>query len=232
MAKVRHSVKSHCSVTFVLLPNMAFQYERGRVMRWFFAFLVCVSGVTQGAEVFLKSERNPTPIYPPALSRAGFTGSVKVSFVASADGTVSQIRILESDHPDFSEAVSNALKQWRFRPWAVGGGLPAEQEIIAPMVFTLQSPDGVNLWLKDLGCKDVTDLIALPLEYDWVDSAPFHYIRTYLNSTFFQKQISREQRLALISRLNQKVPEIVKACRANPTHKYVDYLPEEIHQLL
>jgi len=45
------------------------------------------------------------------------------------------VSILQSEHPDLAEAVRVAIEQWRFKPWTVGGDKPAEQEVIAPMVF-------------------------------------------------------------------------------------------------
>lgn len=79
-------------------------------MRWIFAgLLLVIGGSALASEVFLIPENNPQPIYPLELQRAGITGEVKVSFIASADGSVSEISIRESTHPDLADAVRDAI---------------------------------------------------------------------------------------------------------------------------
>ncbi|WP_085696895.1 energy transducer TonB [Pseudomonas sp. B26(2017)] len=202
-------------------------------MRWWMLLvLLLVAGSTWAAEVFLIPEHHPKPIYPPGLQRAGFTGGVKVSFTVSADGAVSKVGILKSDHAELSDAVKKALAQWRFKPWTVEGERPPEQEIIAPMTFGFDSPDGVNLWLKDLKCREFNSLLAHYPRHAWVDAAPFHYVRGYLANTFFQGQIPMEQRLAMVAKMNKRVPSIVTRCQKSPGLKYVTLLPEDIRKVL
>ena len=87
-------------------------------MRWFACVLLLVVSVgCRAGEVFLIPENNPKPIYPAALFRAGITGEVRVRFTANADGSVSKVSILQSDHPDLAEATRSAIEQWRFKPW-------------------------------------------------------------------------------------------------------------------
>ena len=45
-------------------------------------------------------------------------------------------------------------------------------------------------------------------------------------------QLPNEQRLALIAKLNKRVPNIVRECRSSPVLKYMSLLPEEIRELL
>jgi TonB family protein len=202
-------------------------------MRWLLAlFLMVACSVAQADEVFLIPVKNPKAIYPKALLRAGMIGDVRASFLIKADGSVNNVRIIESDHPDFSAAVAEALSHWQFKSWAVETDKPAELEIIIPMDFRFDAPDDINQWLKELSCAEVNTNLANYPEYEGVDMAPFHYVRGYLNNTFYQKQLSTEQRLALVSLLNQRATEIIGACQKHPTHKYAAYLPEEIRRLL
>ncbi|WP_405122679.1 energy transducer TonB [Pseudomonas sp. M20] len=204
-------------------------------MRWIVAlFLLSVSGVVQAAGALLIPEDNPRPIYPLALFRAGVTGEVKARFVVRADGSVSEISILKSDHPDLAEAVRVALAQWRFKPWAVEEDKPEKQEVVAPMVFRLDldQPIHVNQQLKVLRCRSVNENLANIAEYSWIDSAAFVQTRAYLTNVFHKTQLPDEQRLAMIAKMNKRVSMIVRSCRESPTRKFVSLLPVEIPELL
>ncbi|MCP2024469.1 UNVERIFIED_ORG: TonB family protein [Pseudomonas reinekei] len=205
-------------------------------MRWFvFVVLLFVWSVASNAgEVFLIPENNPKPIYPPALQRAGITGNVRVRFMAHANGSVSKVSILQSDHPDFAEATRVAIAQWRFKPWTVEGDNPEEQEVIAPMIFgfDVHLPLHLNQWLKALRCRDLNEALAHAPEHEWIDSAAFHYIRAYLSNAFSTATLPTERRLSLIADMNRKVPIIIRQCSNNPGSRYVRFLPEDIRQLL
>lgn len=204
-------------------------------MRWFFA--LCLLGIgclAQAADVLLIPENNPKPIYPRALFRAGVMGEVRISFVAHADGSVSKINILHSDHPDLAEPTKAAVAQWRFKPWAVEGDKPAEIVIVAPMEFRLDldQPIHVNKQLKTLRCRTVNENLGNIADYAWIDTKVFVHTRAYLSNIFHKSQLPDEQRLAMIAKLNKQVPAIVRGCRDSPTRKYMSLLPVEIRELL
>lgn len=204
-------------------------------MRWFVLMLMlAISGEIRAGEVFLIPENNPKPIYPPALQRAGIIGDVRVKFTVSADGSVSKVSILQSDHPDLAEATRVAIDQWRFKAWTVEGEKPAEQEVIAPMIFSYDSslPIHLNKWLKELKCRDLNEITVRTPELAWVDTPAFHYTRAYLSNAFSVTTLTDERRLALIAKLNRKVPIIVRECLNNPVSRYVRYLPQDIRKLL
>lgn len=204
-------------------------------MRWFTCVLLLVLSVgVRAEEVLLIPENNPKPIYPRALFRAGITGEVRVMFTANADGSVSKVNILQSDHPDLAEATRKAIAQWRFKPWTVEGEKPAEQVVTAPMVFRLDldTPIHTNQWLKQLRCRDLNEALVDFPEYAWVDSKVFDYTRAYLSNVFHVTQLSNERRLEWIAKLNKRVPIIVRECRNNPARKYMSLLPAEIRKLL
>jgi TonB family protein len=204
-------------------------------MRWFaFVLLLGLSADIRAGEFFLIPENNPKPIYPAALLRAGITGNVRVEFIANADGSVSKVRILESDHPDLAEASRVAIEQWRFKPWTVEGEKPAEQEVIAPMIFGFDSalPLHLNEWLKKLKCRDLNEVTINTPEHAWADTTAFYYTRAYLSNAFSATTLPNERRLALIAKMNRKVPIIVRECMNNPVSRYVRFLPEDIRKLL
>ncbi|CAI8977292.1 energy transducer TonB [Pseudomonas sp. YuFO20] len=204
-------------------------------MRWFVLMLMLVmSGEILAGEVFLIPDNNPKPIYPPALQRAGIIGDVRVRFMVNADGSVSKVSILQSDHPDLAEATRVAIEQWRFKPWTVEGDKPAEQEVIAPMIFRYDSalPIDLNKWLKELKCRDLNERTVRTPDHAWGDVAAFHYTRAYLSNAFSTTTLSNERRLALIAQLNRKVPVIVRQCMNRPVSRYARFLPEDIRKLL
>jgi TonB family protein len=203
-------------------------------MRWLALVLLWVASVGVWAgEVLLIPKNNPKPIYPRELFRKGITGEVRVRFTVYADGSVNKLSVVQSDHPDLAEASRKAIAQWRFKPWTVEDGKPAEQEVTAPIVFRLDlgEPIHANQWLNQLRCRDFNEMLANFPEYAWVDAAVFDHTRAYLSNVFNTTQLVNEQRLALIAALNKRVPRIVRECRASPVRKYVSLLPEDVRKL-
>jgi TonB family protein len=66
---------------------------------------------------------NPSPEYPAALRQAGIKGVVLTQFIVNADGTVdaASLKVLKSDHPEFTESVKKTLPNLRFEPAKVEG---------------------------------------------------------------------------------------------------------------
>ena len=83
--------------------------------------------------------RQPSPRYPESLRSVNVTGTVTVQFVVDQRGRVEpgSIKILDTPHKLFSDAVRTALLEARFRPARVGGN-PVRQLVEQPFVFKLQ----------------------------------------------------------------------------------------------
>lgn len=66
---------------------------------------------------------NMGPVYPPALSAAKIEGTVSAQFVLGADGRVelNSFKVLRSTHPEFTDAVRNALARMEFEPARADG---------------------------------------------------------------------------------------------------------------
>jgi TonB family protein len=71
--------------------------------------------VDQMVERFASSA---APVYPPELSARGTEGMVEAAYVVDTSGRVdtTSIRVMQSDHPRFTESVRVALAESRFRP--------------------------------------------------------------------------------------------------------------------
>ncbi|MEN5043229.1 energy transducer TonB [Pseudomonas koreensis] len=204
-------------------------------MRWFFAvLLLMIFSLALAAEGLLIPENNPMPIYPKVLSRAGVEGEVRVSFIVKADGSVSGINIVQSAHPDLAEVVKDAVTQWRFKPWTVAGERPAEQSVVAPIVFRLDldQPIDINQWLRSVKCRVINDGFRNMPEHAWVDAEVFNYTRAYVSNVILKSQLADEQRLAIIAKMNRRVPMIVRGCREAPMRSYMSFLPGEVRELL
>lgn len=92
----------------------------------------------------LKRGATPVPIslrypdYPTDMERAGVGGSVSVEFTVSADGQVQDIKMEETTHSEFSEAVLGAMKAWRFHPLVKNGpGYPSPIRLVTKIDFEI-----------------------------------------------------------------------------------------------
>jgi TonB family protein len=56
------------------------------------------------------------PIYPPQMISARQTGTVVVDAIIRPDGTVDDVKVLQSQGPLFDRAAITAVKQWRYSP--------------------------------------------------------------------------------------------------------------------
>lgn len=86
------------------------------------------------------SSRNPAPDYPPSLRRAGLEGAVLIAFVVDTLGLVEEgsLRVLETTHPRFADAVRRWLPRTRYVPAEIRGRR-VRQLVQQRVDFTLQS---------------------------------------------------------------------------------------------
>jgi protein TonB len=61
-----------------------------------------------------------TPKYPPEAGRARIEGAVVLLALIATDGSVKDLRV-ESGLPILAQAAIDAVKQWRYKPYMVGG---------------------------------------------------------------------------------------------------------------
>ena len=60
--------------------------------------------------------KQPAPLYPPELRRAGIEGTVVLEFHVRSDGTTAKITVTNSENPGFNEPAIRAVRKWRFEP--------------------------------------------------------------------------------------------------------------------
>lgn len=94
---------------------------------------VRVGGDVQQAKLL----RNTAPVYPVLAKRGRIEGTVKLQAVISKDGEVQKLETL-SGHPVLSQAATDAVKQWKYRPTLLNGE-PVEVITVIEVVFKLAS---------------------------------------------------------------------------------------------
>ncbi len=56
------------------------------------------------------------PVYPESLTSARVGGTVTMEALIGTDGTVRDVRVVSSPHPDLDRAAADAVRQWEFTP--------------------------------------------------------------------------------------------------------------------
>lgn len=79
--------------------------------------------------------------YPAPLREAGVGGTVQVSFVVGADGTVEQVRVLSASDSALAAPSAQALSVLRFTPAQVGGR-PVAVRVEQPLQWSVAVPAG------------------------------------------------------------------------------------------
>ena len=203
--------------------------------------LCCLSSLALANDTVLSGLSTPTPAYPRALLKSAHAGKVLADLTISASGKVEHVRITESSHPAFAEAVQHTLAKWRYQPWKPTQGRPAKVGITVPVIFGAQGmapfSKAITVGLENTSCAYLNQEVSLsernfPLEpLSQVDV--FWHTRHYLASSYVTWQVpDKTRRSALFTELEHAVPAIVKACRANPDARYGNYLPHEIRGVL
>jgi TonB family protein len=77
-----------------------------------------VGGDVQAAKLISSS---PKPEYPPDLEEKGIEGTVLLNAVIGMDGTVLDIRVINTPNPGLEKAALDAVKQWRYTPTLLNG---------------------------------------------------------------------------------------------------------------
>jgi TonB family protein len=83
--------------------------------------------------------RKVDPEYPPELIQQGVQGEVVLYGVIGRDGTVSQIRVVESLDPVLDHNAVVAFGKWKFLP-ALADNVPIDLEVLVHIPFRYQAP--------------------------------------------------------------------------------------------
>ncbi|MFK3797369.1 TonB family protein [Pseudomonas sp. NPDC088444] len=188
-------------------------------------------------EEWLVPISSPSPVYPGHLSRAEYVGKVRVYLELGDTGDVLGVRTVESSHPDFARAVTQATKQWRFKPWMVSDTHPPTTEVMLLVLFGGQeieafSPD-VTVGLESVLCTYLNKEVSLSrLDYPLAplrDVDLFAYTLESLNGAYVKAKVpDLASRKDLLQQMIRATPAVAEQCRAHPERRYIDFLPKDV----
>jgi protein TonB len=81
--------------------------------------------------------RRTEPVYPELAVKAGLTGKVWLKMLVDREGKVRKVLVVKSDADIFSEAATDAARQWLFVPAVMNGG-PVSVWVTVPFTFTMR----------------------------------------------------------------------------------------------
>jgi TonB family protein len=90
--------------------------------------------VSQGVSQGLAIKKTP-PSYPANALRMGIEGSVQLMATISKKGDISAVKVLSGD-PNLARAATEAVKQWKYRPYLLDG-VPVEIQTQVTVNFKL-----------------------------------------------------------------------------------------------
>jgi protein TonB len=76
------------------------------------------------------------PVHPPEMKRAGISGTVRLEFVVTAEGTTRNIKVIRSTNPAFEENAIRAVRKWRFQP-GEKDGKAVDARVRIPISFSV-----------------------------------------------------------------------------------------------
>ena len=87
------------------------------------------------AEDVLTPVRKVTAEYPFAARRGRIQGQVRMAILIGVEGSVKTVQLI-SGHPTLAQAAMDAVKQWKYKPFAIAG-TPVEVETTVTTNFTI-----------------------------------------------------------------------------------------------
>lgn len=206
------------------------------------SLLFLVVGALEAApEKELEFDVQTAPRFPRSLYEEGVSGVVIMEFSVRNDGSVTDVKVVDSSHVKFAQSAVRAVAQWRAQPWQVKPGLPGVRTFREELYFS-HSKEGSNphRWVRQsvrrASCtkfnKAMADFQAHSPERAWVDMHYFAYTFKVLARSATRLKMTDEQREETGDTLVAAVPQIVAMCKAQPEMRYRDTVPEEIRGML
>lgn len=88
---------------------------------------------TSGVE--LKLVKMIPPAYPPEVRKAGLKGVNRIALTVQPDGSVTDLKVVQSAHPTLDQLALQAVSQWKFKPYTPVNGKP--ERVSFPFTFML-----------------------------------------------------------------------------------------------
>jgi TonB family protein len=158
-------------------------------MKLFYGFALALLILFPVSEAFADTDAsyksgNPMPIYPSMSKRMGEQGTVKLFVLVQADGTVGDIKIIESSgHKRLDNAAVDTIKTWKFNP-ATENEIPVSRWYTLPHRFSLGKEDSV---FRPIPYFSEANIILLQKKLEGKN------IYLKLGSAAFSKEVSETQ---------------------------------------
>jgi|GEM_PF-1401010 len=205
------------------------------------SLMLLLFGPLEALSEELEFDSEPAPRYPRSLYERGLSGVAIIAFNAHSDGSITDVKIVDSSHPKFAQSAVRAATQWRAKPWQVGAGKPEVRAFRKELYFThFKEGNQPHRWVRQrvrwVSCsmfnKALSDFQAHSPDQAWIDMHYFAYTFMSLARAATRLKMTDEQREETGEVLVAAVPQIVAACRAQPDRRYRDVLPERLGGML
>jgi TonB family protein len=209
--------------------------------KWFICLLAVWSCIANAKGPELAFESHSAPAWPKTLYDQGVSGWTLLQFNAHNDGSITDVDILESSHPQFSRSALKALPSWRLVPWIVTADKPDVLQVTQEIYFVHRREEIDPIaWLRrrirHMSCASFNKALdafnTSPNGLPVTDMSAFRHTFTVLARLATHQKLSDDQRAALGDSLTNGIPETISQCRSNPGLRYRDVLPELVRAIL
>lgn len=205
------------------------------------SLLLLLIGPIEAVSKELDYELQPAPRYPRSLYENGVSGVAIIEFNAHSDGSITEVKVVDSSHVKFAQSAVRAVVQWRMKPWQLAPGMPDVRGVRQELYFThSKEGNGPHRWIRQrvrwVSCsmfnKALADFQVRSPDRAWVDMHYFAYTFKVLARSATRQKMTDEQREETGEALVAAIPKIAAACKAQPDRRYRDALPERIQAML
>ncbi|WP_341960737.1 energy transducer TonB [Pseudomonas sp. RC10] len=209
---------------------------RKRFARWLLWWSVLMSASLHASQK-PEYERQIPPPYPRSLYEEGLSGLVIFEFLGHNDGSVTDVKIIDSSHRHFAKSVERTVPKWRLKPWQATAQAPETMSFRQEFYFVhsreRNDPHGwMRRYLRTLSCNAFNKaLTTFKAESPSQNLHDLHYI-TYtfrvLGKAATRHKMTDNQRAELGDEFDRAIPGVVEQCAARPDKRYKQLLPESV----
>jgi periplasmic protein TonB len=195
-------------------------------------FVLCISTAAH-ADFKLEPDHIPLPTYGKEGETLTFDIKVRLKYTIHNDGSISDVSLLDTNHPEYAESVLKAVTSWRYKPWPLDGN-PPTAVLISTFIKTMD-PDLNETHreiLRNMRCRHLSKEVArfqdASPEESLIEMRTARRTRKMLNIS--PLELPYQQSLELAVLFEGWFLETVETCRDNPNERYLEYLPDALKQ--
>lgn len=216
-------------------------YRRdSRVRKWMLCAAIISAGPAQADGPPMAFEFQTAPRYPLTLYERGVSGSVLIELNGHKDGSITDVKVVDSSHPKFARSAERAVPQWRLKPWKVSAEAPETIAFREEIYFThTREWGGAQGWMRNqirlLSCRTFNEAVAnfrtQSPDRDLSDMHVFRHTFRLLARSATRQKMSDDERVELGDRFVSRVPAILALCEG-PQLRFKEALPKDIRARL